>query len=76
LIAPRFEEGIETRIIPMTPAEALAEVWPSVWSLHRYGGRALHLLSEVFRRSHSYRLVFGNLDKGVEAVNRLTLSRV
>jgi hypothetical protein len=76
VIAPRYREGAPTDILPLTRAETIRDMWDSVWGLHRYGARSLHLLAEVMKGAEGYRLVFGELDEAVEAINRLTLAPV
>ena len=72
VIAPRYREGAPTELIRTSKAETIRDLWDSVWGLHRYGPRALHLLAQVMRRADGYRLLFGDLDEGVRAIGRLT----
>jgi hypothetical protein len=75
VIAPRFRDGAPTELSPTSRADAVTELWSSVWNLSRYGERALHLLAEVMRGARSYRLVFGDLLEAVQAVEEVTTRR-
>jgi len=72
VIAPRYREGSATELSPMSRADAVIELWESVWNLFRYRERALRLLGEVMRGARSYRLVFGDLLEAVQAVEEVT----
>jgi hypothetical protein len=71
VVVPRYQEGAALEATPMTGAETIREIWDSVWGLHHYGFRALHLLAQVMHVAEGHRLVFGDLDQAVKAVTDL-----
>jgi hypothetical protein len=75
VIAPRYREGASTEISPISRADAVTDLWESVWNLFRYGDRALYLLARVIRGARCYRMVFGDLLEAVEAVETVTRAR-
>lgn len=75
VIAPLYREGSDTRLIPMTKGQAVAELWDSLWNRAVYRDRALRLLTDVVTSSRSFRLTYGELDEAVGHIERLTRSR-
>lgn len=76
LIYPRYEEGAELSVTPMSPAEATVELARCALNLGVYKARALPLLAEVSRGAQGYRLRSGDLREAVQAIARITNSTV
>ncbi|MGH2704418.1 MAG: hypothetical protein ACRDJ4_04785 [Actinomycetota bacterium] len=77
LIFPRYLEGAQTTLSPLTPGAATIEVGRNTLNMNScYRERALPLLADLARAARSYRLVSGKLEEAVEAVASLTGSRV
>ena len=62
VIAPRYERGASTTLVPMTRAEAVMEMGQNSFNLSHHGRRGVEALAMVARRSACYRLVVGELD--------------
>lgn len=72
VIAPRYQEGSVTELTPIGKAEAIAQLWESLWNVAFYRDRALHLLTDVMTSAGGFRLVYGDLGEAVKAVKALT----
>jgi hypothetical protein len=68
IILPRYEEGVEDRLEPITTAEAVYALAEQSFGLQRYGGRALLLLADVVSNSTCFRLSFDDLAAAVDLV--------
>lgn len=72
VIAPRYEEGAELSVTPMSQAEATVELARCALNLAVYKARALPLLADLSRGARRYRLRSGDLREAVEAIAGLT----
>ena len=75
IITPRYVEGAQTEVVPMSRAESAVELGRNALNLSLYGSRALPALADVVRGARGYRLVSGDLNQAVAAVTRLVRSR-
>lgn len=62
VIAPRYERGAVTTLLPMTRAEAVMEMGQNSFNLSSHGRQGVEALAMVARRSTCHRLVVGDLD--------------
>lgn len=74
IVAPRYQVGASTELIPLGRAEGVAELARSTLNLSTYRSRALPLLARVVRGADCYRLVSGDVDGAVRALAQLTSS--
>jgi hypothetical protein len=72
VVAPRYQEGARTELAPMSRAAGVVELCENILNLPLYRSRALPLLARVVARARCYRLVYGDLVEGVQAIERLT----
>jgi hypothetical protein len=75
VILPQFKRGAATTMTPITAAESVAELGRNAWNLSVYRARGLELLTDLCRKAQGRRLVFGDLDAGVEAVRNVCLGK-
>jgi hypothetical protein len=68
VIVPRFEEGADTVLEPITRAAGLLALAQNCSNLERFGGGAIRVLGEAMRSAECYRLQMGDLDSAVRAV--------
>lgn len=73
VIFPRYEPGAETHVEPLRRVDALVGLLPNTFNLTRDGGGQplLDTLAALCRRAPGYRLVTGNLDEAVVAVEEI-----
>ncbi|HEX2027376.1 MAG TPA: hypothetical protein VHF25_05195 [Nitriliruptorales bacterium] len=71
VVSPRYEPGAVTRLRPCSRAQALADVATNAFNLERFGRRGFDLLARLVEPAASYRLVVGDLDAAVAAINAL-----
>lgn len=71
VIAPSFRGGTETRLRPMTRAEALMVLVRNAFNFRRFGKMGLSVLREAIRDAECYTLTMGDLDSAVRVVNRV-----
>jgi hypothetical protein len=72
VIAPRYLEGSAAQVTPLSPAATVKELWANALHTPRSGPQALSILVDVARRARGYRLVSGDLEEAVQAINELT----
>lgn len=71
VIAPQYQHGAPLSIAPMTPAETAYTLGTHSPSLGAYGRRALPLLADVASKAAGFRLISGNIEEAVTAVEDL-----
>jgi hypothetical protein len=72
VIAPRYIEGAPTRITALSAGETVKELWTNAMNLEAYGARALPILANVADGAKGYRLLSGDLDEAIRAVEQIT----
>jgi hypothetical protein len=70
----RFERDAATELMPVRPAEALEAIVSAGCNLPLFGQRGLERLRDVVRACRCYRLVYGDLDEAVAALEAVDLS--
>ena len=75
VVAPRYRRGARTELSSMSRAAGVVELGDNTMNLLFYRSRALTLLARVVARARCYRLEFGDLVEGVQAIERLTRGR-
>lgn len=71
VVFPRYEEGAETRLRPLTQVETLLDLLPNTFDLAHDSQARLGTLAGLCRAAPGYRLVSGDLTEAVEAVDGL-----
>lgn len=71
VLVPRYSSGSDTRLDPMTRAEALTLVAEQSFNFDQYGSNGLSLLADVLRDAHCFRLRIGDLEDAVTQVKKL-----
>ena len=75
VVVVRYEAGSPTRLETISPGTAVLELARRVMNMPHYGGRALPLLADVVLGASTYRLVTGDLDEAVGALETLASPR-
>jgi hypothetical protein len=75
VIAPRYEQGANTTLAPMSRAEAVMEMGQNSFNLSLHGRRGVEALAMVARRSACYRLVVSDLDAACALLSDLLSNR-
>ena len=68
VIAPRYESGGETALVPVSRAEGLVLLAENCYNLHRGGGRAVLALAGLVRGAMCYRLGIGDLGTAIGSI--------
>lgn len=68
LIAPRYEAGARSRLVPLSRVEALLHAAGSTFELGAHAARDLPVLGRLVERCACYRLVVGDLDEACRLV--------
>lgn len=68
VIAPRYREGAESRLEPLSAADAVVLLAQTAFNLRHFGQSGLELLADVAKRCERYRLTVGDLDSAVRLV--------
>jgi len=68
VIAPRYQAGAETALVPIGRAEAVAILAENAFNLDLHGRLGLNLLADVVRRCRCYRLTIADLDDACESI--------
>jgi hypothetical protein len=76
IVAPAYEAGCETALIPMSRAEAVVMLAEQAFYFERFGGRGIELLGRVVEGASCYRVKIGDLDDAVRLIKREVDSRV
>lgn len=71
VVLPKYVRGAEVEITPMSRATVLTELVRHVMNAHHFHSRSLPILADVVRNARAYRLVFGDVSDGVDAVTTL-----
>jgi hypothetical protein len=70
IVAPSYQAGAETALIPMTRAEAVVMMAQHAFHFDRFGGRGIELLGRVVAGAACYRAQVGDLDDAVRLIKR------
>lgn len=68
VIAPTYEAGSRTALVPMSRAEALMTLAENSFNMVRFGARAVDSLHRAMEGVRGYRLRIGSLEDGVRKV--------
>jgi len=68
VIAPRYETGSETALVPVSRADGLVLLAENCFNLHRVGGGAVLALAGLVRRAECYRLRIGDLGAAIGSI--------
>ena len=68
VIAPRYETGSETALVPVSCAEGLVLLAENCFNLHSVGGGALLVLAGLVRGAECYRLPIGDLGTAIGSI--------
>lgn len=71
VVFPTYRAGAETRLEPLTRAEALLELTRNTFRFDQEGRPTFTLLAEVVRGAEVFRLPVGDLDDAVAEISRL-----
>lgn len=71
IVLTRYQEGSDTEVTPITPAEGAFELAQNALNLSMWEGRAIPLLADVARGARTYRLVSGDLQDAVRTISKL-----
>lgn len=71
IVAPSYEAGARTTLVPMRQAEAVALLAEQCFNMRRFGAAGLRLLRDVVAGARCYRLRTGALEPAVEAIEEL-----
>ena len=71
VVAPRYQAGAVTSLVPMRPAEAVMVLAENSFNLLSHGQVGLEALALVVQRSQCYRLTVGDLDVACRLVLEL-----
>lgn len=68
VVFPRYEQGVETALYPMSPAEAMMTLAGNALNLRESGATGARTLAEIADRCPAYRLDVGDLDDACRLV--------
>jgi hypothetical protein len=71
VVFPRYEDGVDTRLTPMTRADALVELAKNTFKFNERPRRALDALAEVVRAAECHRIAVGDLDDACALIREL-----
>jgi hypothetical protein len=71
IVSPQYIAGATTAVEPLSKSAALVLLCESTFYLSRHGAAGFKALSELVRRTPTYRLVIGDLDSACRAVASL-----
>ena len=72
VIAPRYERGVPTHLVPIRRSEALVTLAENCFNITNFGAReSMEILARIVRSSHCYRLTIGELGDACDAVIEL-----
>jgi hypothetical protein len=72
VIAPRYERGVPTDLVPIRRSEALVTLAENCFNITDFGPRrSMEILARVVRSSRCYRLTVGDLGDACDAVMEL-----
>lgn len=72
VIAPRYERGVPTDLVPIRRSEALVNLAENCFNITNFGPRrSMEILARVVRSSRCYRLTVGDLGDACDAVLEL-----
>lgn len=68
IVLPRYVNGGETQLAPVSRAEALTLLMEQCLNLHVHGRYAFERLAEIVRRSRCFQLIMGDLDSACDTM--------
>jgi hypothetical protein len=71
VVSPDYVAGADTQLEPLTPGQLLMLLAQSTFAFNQDGPRHLHCLARLARTAPGYRLVIGDLDAAVGAIERV-----
>jgi hypothetical protein len=74
VVAPRYLEGGQTTIEPVSPAEAVVLMAQNCFKLDKFGTASLEILSRVVSEATCWRLQMGDLDDAIRLIGAMVAS--
>jgi hypothetical protein len=75
VVAPSYAAGAKTSLEPMTPGELVLLLAQSTFAFDQAGARHLRCLASLARTTPGYRLIVGDLDEAVAAIESVVTPR-
>jgi hypothetical protein len=71
VVFPRYEEGVATRLTPITRAEALVALARNTFEFNERPRHALDVLAGIVRGAECYRIAVGSHTEACELIGSL-----